>query len=232
MPVPNLFPNVPNVPGAPQIPRSPDAPVSPSPTLDNESAQSALSSASTAQPLWGVFDSSGNLAINADSVRNFDWRQEYRIGNYPVQQGSFASYDKVTVPFESAVRVIKTGSLSDRTAFLTQVQAVCASLNLYTIMTPEYSYPNCNVTRAELSRHERNGAYILVYDIFFQQIIQVTPQYTGTTADGTPLPDTSNAQQPTAQPPVNNGQVNSTTPTAAAAAGGQSVIDNTFNPDP
>jgi len=208
MPLPNLFPNVPNLPGVPQIPRSPLVPTSSTPALANDSTQSTADD-SPASPPWGVFDSSGNLAINADSVRNFDWRQEYRIGNYPVQQGSFASYDKVTVPYENAVRLVKTGTLIDRMAFVTQVQKVAASLDLYTIMTPEESYTNVNVTRAELSRHERNGAYIIVYDLFFQQIIQATPQYTATA-------NTANAQQPTAQGVVNNGQVNATTPTPAA----------------
>jgi hypothetical protein len=218
MPIPNLFPNVPNVPGAPQIPRSPDAPTSTTPALADDSTQSVLASSANGSPLWGVFDSSGNLAINADSVRNFDWRQEYRIGNYPVQQGSFASYDKVTVPYECAVRVVCTGDIDYRSDFVSQVQGVIASLDLYTIITPEESYQNCNVTRGELSRHERNGAYVIVYDLFFQQIIQVTGQYAATA-------NTANAQQPTAQGVVNNGQVNATTPTPAAQNAATSALN-------
>lgn len=216
------FPNVPNLPGVPQIARSLLFTALAPPGLAFAAEPGVLWQATQAAPIWGVFDSNNNRVIDADSVMDFGWRQEYRVANYQVQRGAFASYNKVALPFESSVVLSKGGSLSARTAFLQQIDAVAASLNTYKILTPEKTYLNVNVTRPELSRRGPANATIFDVELFFVQIAEVEQQYGTLPAGGTP--STSNSSVPSAVPPINSGQNNPQTPSTAVQSAALTAI--------
>jgi hypothetical protein len=205
---------VPQLPGVPQLARSLLFPASPAPTAGTQATQGTLWQSTQAAPVWGVFNADGTIAIEADSVADFNWRQEYRVSNFPVQQGAFASYNKVTLPFECSVVLTKGGSLASRNQFLAQIDAVAASLSLYTIITPEKSYLSCNVTRPELSRRGAANATFFDVELFFTQIVEVQQQYSNTSApNGTP--STANSSVPSAIPPINSAQNSPLTPSTA-----------------
>ena len=147
------------------------------------------------------------------SIIDFDFRKEFRVSDFPIQSGSFASYNKVSRAFEIAVRMTKGGSQDDRTQFLTDIETVVKSLGLYSAVTPEKTYLNANFTRSELSRKSVAGAFFLVVDLFLIEIRQVSAQYSTTSSN------TQNAQQPSAQPAVNQGKVQPqvVTPTVGSA---------------
>ena len=214
------FPNVPNLPGVPQLARSLLFPSSGAPTIATQATSGALFQSAPPER-WGVLDQSDTVVIDADSVLDFGYRAEYRISNFPVQDGQFASYNKVTLPFESSVALTKGGSVNDRLNFLAQCDAVAASLDLYTILTPEKAYLNCNVTRVELSRRGVQNANYFDVEMFFIQIISVTPQYSSTSNVTTP---TNNASEPSAIPPANQGLTNAQNPTTAVQSQAAAAI--------
>jgi len=209
----SLYPNVPMLPGVPQLVRSPLFPPSPAPTLGT-AQQDALGAGAGQAPAWGIFDASFNAVLVPDSFLDFDQRAEYRISNFPVQAGAFASYNKVTLPQEVSVRMAFGQDLQARSNFLSTLDTLSASLDLYTINTPERGYDNCNITRYEVTRRGKDGAFFLTeIDVFFIQIIQVTAQYSSTAAN------TQNAQQPVSKPPVNQGGVQPSVFNAGGANG-------------
>jgi hypothetical protein len=113
----------------------------------------------------------------------------------------------------------KGGSLASRTVFLQQCAAVVASLNLYSIRTPESSYSGCNCTRMELSRRGAGNAAYFDVELFFIQIIEVESQYSSTNAT-----NLQNASVPSAVPPVNNGVVAASTPPTAIQTSADQAI--------
>lgn len=207
--IPKLkFPNVPAVPGVPQLLRKLPSGLGGFATL--ATSIGALWQAVASQPTWGIFDSKGKLAVSADSIVDFDYRQEFKVSNFPVQDGKFASYNKVNNPFDLSVRLSKSGTKVDRAKFLQQIETLLNTLDLYKILTPEKSYLNCNLTRYEVMRRGPVGAYFLTdVDLFFMQILPVTAQYTTTAVT------TQDAKQPGAKPPVNLGALQ---PQAVATA--------------
>lgn len=230
------FPNVPKLPGVPQLNRSPQFPAGPPPSLNGVIALGRLALALLSKPQWGVYlpasatppgtlDADGTptvtvtskpdtLVLHPDSIRRFNFNNEWDVSDFPIEQGSFASYNKVNNPFEIQLRMTKGGSLNDRKEFLQQLEDVAGSLRLYKILTPEKVYLNCNVTRYTINREEASGAYFFAeVDVFFREIRTVTQQYT-TTA----VTNLNGAKDPGAQAPVNNGSVAAAeAPTAVAA---------------
>jgi hypothetical protein len=205
------FPSVANLPGVPQLARSPLAGVLAPPVLGFAANPDTLWQATQAAPVWGIFDSANNLVVNADSVQDFGWRKENRISNFPIQSGQFGTYNRVGLPSETSVVLTKGGSLSARTTFLAQIDAIVAqqNINLYTIRTPEKSYNNVSVNRAELSRRGVGNAFYFDVEVYFIEIAQIAAQYSTT---ATP---TNNASVPSALPATNQGLSQSTVPTTA-----------------
>jgi hypothetical protein len=221
MPLPGYFPNVPDLPGVPQIPRSPLAAVQAVLSIGLPADPGTLPNSSQAASFWGVFDSNNNQVITPDSIIDFNNRNEWNVVSSTVEQGSFASYNKVVVPFELSVRMSKGGSVANRTTFLQQIAAIAGDTNLYTVQTPEWTYTDVNITRYEVSRRGASGAYFLAeVDIFFVQILEVTPVYTNTSLS------TQDAQDPSAEPVTNQGNVNPEVTTQLGAAAVQQFEAN------
>jgi hypothetical protein len=205
------FPNVANLPGVPQLARSLLVQAVTPPVLGFAANPDVLWHATQSAPIWGVFDDNGNLVVEPDSIMDFGWRKENRIGNFPIQQGQFGTYNRVGLPFESSVTLTKGGDLASRSAFLQQIDVLVTqqNINLYTIRTPEKSYVDVSVTRAELSRRGKDNAFFFDVELYFIEINQVAAQYS------TAVTPTSNAQPASAVPPVNQGLNNPQVPTTA-----------------
>lgn len=220
------FPNVPNLPGVPQVARAANGALNAAlPVLATAAAVGALWRALFVSPKWGIYkqvppvskDASGldtvtvtaklQPVITPDSILDFGYHNEYEISDYPLEEGSFTNYNKVANPYEASVRMAKGGSESDRRAFLTQIDTVLASLDLFYILTPEKTYVNVNLYRQEMTRRGAGGAfYLSEVDLYFKEVRTSTPQYTNTSTG------TQNAQDPSAQPVDNVGSVAGDTP--------------------
>lgn len=216
------FPNVPKLPGVPQLNRSNSFPAGPPPALSGVIAVGRLLQAFLAKPVWGIYANdpprtatvpdddiptvtvraNSNPLVRPDNIRRFNYKNEWNVSDFPVQEGGFGSYNKVNNPFEIQLRLTKGGSLKDRTTFLNQIEAIAGTTDLYKILTPEKTYLSVNVTRWELTREEEKGAYFLAeVDISLREIRFVAAEYTNTAQN------TINALDPSALPPVNVGIV-------------------------
>jgi len=219
------FPNVPFAPGVPQLLRSATAlPIASAPPVLPPAQNGVLWQAAQGDPVWGVFDSDNVPVLAPDSIIDFSNRKQFRVSDFPVQQGQFASYNKVALPFEIAIKMTSGGTVSDRTQFLNDVEFVAASTDMYTIVTPEKTYLNCNATHYEVTRRGRDGAYFLDdVEMHFRQIIEVVAQYSTVTTQ-----PTQNAKNPAAVPATNGGQVQPQKPAPATVK----LADDTFFNNP
>lgn len=211
------YPRVPNVPGVPQLLRRlPSAPPS---IVATVAGIGSLARAFLSKNQWGIFkhqdpptgegkklpDGTVQLpevvvvakrlpAITPDSYLDFDFNQEWSVTTAPTQQGGFADYNRVASPFEVKVRVVKNGSLTQRKAFLQEIEDL-GTTQLYDIFTPEKTYLNCNFVRSEISRRGEKGAYSLnMVDLYFREIRPVVATYTKTTVTDPANPDASQQQ--------------------------------------
>lgn len=207
------FPYVPIAPGVPPVPRSALIAPPAGATLGSQAPSGQLWQSAQAAPVWGVFDSSGAAVVQPDSVLTFDNRNDSDMPTFPVAPNSFANYNKVFLPFEVTLRFSKAGTLADRTSFLLAIDGLWRSLDLYTVLTPERSYVNCNLQRYEVARRGSGGAYFLTeVDLYFLQVLEAEALYTSSALL------TSNAQNPSAIGPANAGTVYPQTPSSSTTS--------------
>ena len=73
-----------------------------------------------------------NLLPVVASTIEFDFEANYHISDYPQEQGSFQSYNKVQMPFECRVRLACGGTIAQRQAFLNSLLAILGASPLGT----------------------------------------------------------------------------------------------------
>lgn len=170
--------------------------------------------ASAVQSVGSLFSAFTGTALPAQiqtltsvfSVVDFEFKQDWNVSNYPVEDGAFQSYDKVQLPFDVRMRVAAGGSEQNRAALLGAVESIANSTGLYNVLTPEETYLNCNVNHYDYKRVANNGVGILLVDIWLVEI-RVTatskftstqqPQDAGSQALGNVQPQASTATLPT-----------------------------------
>lgn len=170
MPLPNVavptFPNIPKAPGVPPLLR-----------VQKVVADVALVVADALillkafqGPQWGVFTPQGEPVLIGDSVVSVGLKKDYRISNFPVEKGAFASYNKVEMPFDARLTFTVGGSDDDRAQFLGRVQKACGSLALYSVVMPELTYASANLTRFDFERRAKAGVTLLSVDVWLEEV--------------------------------------------------------------
>jgi hypothetical protein len=210
-----LFPNVPNVAGVPALLRK----------VSNVGTAVAGAIAVVEKfgslsnflaPRWGVYDASLNPVAIADSFLGVDYRNDSRISDYPVEQGAFASYNKVATPYEARVRLSCGKDEASRTAFLAAIDVAAKSTNLYSVVTPEATYLSANITNYDYRREVHNGAGLIVVELSLREIRQIAKA--AYSSSGAAPIDSSQTSSVGAASPYNFGQVQATAPTSTQSA--------------
>lgn len=166
----SLYPLVPQAPGVPPLLRN-VARIIDTVTLGYLGVSDALNGIIGAPAVkWAVFDDSGTPIADYDSVLAFGYQNEFRISDYPVEQGQFASYNKTNNPFDVVVTFTCGGSDERRTAFLTALENAKESLQTYTVTTPDYSYRNVNFVGIRTQRNSREGVTLLTVEMAGREI--------------------------------------------------------------
>lgn len=193
------FPVVPIAPGVPPLPRDPLSVVEDIVLL----AADALSVfAGSGSPQWGLFDQDGGPVVTDASVVSFENDQQWSISDYPVEEGGFESYDKVSLPFQVHLRFAAGRSTDAREQLINDLDAIAGTTTLHDVVTPEKIYIGVNVNRVSYRRTATNGVGLLQIDV---ACTEVRTTATASFSNSTKSPTDADA--------VNNGQVQPTTPT-------------------
>ena len=226
-----LYPNVPDVAGVPDVLRQPGASLINSAFLIADLI-SAISD--FGQQQWGIYKD-GEPVVVSDNVVSVQYKQEWAIADYQLEQGAFESYDKVERAFNVTVTLSAGGDRENRQAFLESVDAIAGDLNQYDVVTPEATYTGVNVETYDYDRKSYQGSGILIVSVHLKEVritgvgsVSSASPASGSSASGTTgsvvANNTSgtfddrfffNTQSPSSTGQTNSGTVQTTAPTAA-----------------
>jgi hypothetical protein len=135
-------------------------------------------------PQWGIY-LNGAPVVVADNVVSFDYREQWKIANFPLEEGAFESYNKVATPFDVRLRFSTGGNDADRQAMIQSIAAAIASTDLYDAVTPEATYQNVNIVHQDYRRTASNGAGLLVIDVYCEQVrVTTSTQFVNSQGSG------------------------------------------------
>ena len=127
---------------------------------------------------WTILDETGEQAFSFDVFEKSNYKGESKIVQSPVEEGSFASYNMTLTPQEVGCTLIKRGGSDDLSAFINALQAFVESTDLLTVVTPEREYTSMKLTKATFDRSIDNGTDCIVADLSFQEVREITSEYT------------------------------------------------------
>lgn len=189
------YPNVPNLPGVPGLNRNTAGYVAAALTIVGE-----LLPLNLFGQKWGILNKSGAAALVPDSFVDFEYREEHKIPIYPIEQGGFQSYNKISLPFDIRVTVTCSGNgRMQKSQFLAAIDELLFGLDLVSVVTPEATYMNCNLVHVDYRRESSRGATLIIAQLWFQEVRVV---------QAATLPTT----QPSGAAPQPLGQLSPTTP--------------------
>lgn len=162
------FPAVPSLPGVPALLRSATGLVGNLPVLEIADAVGLGSFFSSTQ--WGLYDQNMKPVVTVRSIVSVDFRGEYELVDYPIEQGGFQTYNKVIVPYDIQVVMSRDGFLAQREAFVQALFTARASLDLYQFVTPEYVFKSVNIVHVDFQRTAQRNANMIEVDITLRQV--------------------------------------------------------------
>lgn len=131
--------------------------------------------------IWGIFKvGSTDRAIELSSVVEVDIAGDSRVSDYPIQTGSFVSYNKVANPNIITLRVTKDGSETSRLELLQWLETNKNETTLFDVLTPEFRYSKMTLVGYRMARSARSGAAMITVDTLWQEIREKTALYSAT----------------------------------------------------
>ena len=195
------YPNVPPLPGVPALLRSPQFPAVAAKIATGILVSSAINFFfKKPAKVWGLFDTSGNPVVTFDTFVGMYYKQEYKVADFPIEDGSFTTYSKVETPFGIVARFSQSGTAIQQVAFANAFNNAQASFNLYKIAIPNQSFSSVTIETIDFKRETNNGASMLTFDVTFKQVRVVSAQYVTAT------------KQPAGTQAVSGGKVQPVTP--------------------
>lgn len=134
-------------------------------------AAAATPLAPQVRPVWGLFKSGGVPALTGyRSCLGFQFTQDFRLPTHPIEQGGFATYNKVRLPYMPRLNYTVIGGQNAIGAFLTQVAALVGDTNLYTLVTPYLTRNNANAYHFDYTQTAQHGVSMLSVDIWVSEV--------------------------------------------------------------
>lgn len=131
------------------------------------------------EPQWGIY-LDGFPVLTYDNQAAFSYSQDWKISTYPVEEGSFTTYDKVQQPSEIRCRFSAGASVLNRQAMLQSIDAVMNTTDLYDVVTPEVTYLGYNFAHRDYDR-EAASVGLIVVDVWLVEVLQTaTEQFQST----------------------------------------------------
>lgn len=140
--------------------------------------QSALWRIFSLEPEWGVYEAGkSKVAFQVDSVVAMAQRKTAIVSDYPVESGSFASYNKVERPREIPIELSKGGTEEQRTKFLGWLQTNLRAPTLFDLVMPEQRFVNMTLVDYVIRRDSSSGVTIIYAECVFAEIRQSEARY-------------------------------------------------------
>ena len=100
--------------------------------------RNVLSSGLGLRRRWTINDEdSGDPVLEFDAFIALDYAQDAKVPQQPIEQGSFAAYNKVGTPYMVKVTLARHGSAGTLKTFCDALEELAASTRLVSVVTPE-----------------------------------------------------------------------------------------------
>lgn len=139
-------------------------------------------------PTWTIQAEGGSAAVDFDVFLSVDFSGANTVAHEPVEQGSFADYNKQESPKELTVALACTKMYMSQQPVLETLDKLASGIQKVSLVTPSYEYKNLNLESYSYRRTEDAGAGMLAVELKLVEIREVEVKQK-TTASESPKSD-------------------------------------------
>lgn len=127
---------------------------------------------------WKIKDAKTNQNIAVfDSFLGYSYLGENKTVEKPVENGSFASYNKIAMPYQVNVMLAKMGYPFELRELITELENYKNSTNLVNIILPYKSYINVSLNKLSHGIKEGGAVSMLICELGFSEIREEQATY-------------------------------------------------------
>jgi hypothetical protein len=175
---------------------------------------------------WTLFSEDDADVIEFNSMLSMDFSAENQTAAEPVEQGSFASYNKIASPSQLRVTLASAADPAGQQALLDSLADLCAGTKLLTLASPAQEYAGYTLESFTYSRRADGGAQLLTAELTLKEVRQVETQ-AYTSVSGKKGISAGNAKKPGDAGTANVGRVQAKDAGAAKSAGSSMLYELT-----
>lgn len=109
--------------------------------------------------MWAIVDRSNNVALEAKSMISYNINDDSNVVSSSIEQGSFASYNKIDNPLQISVTLAFEGLPDEINENLAALKRLKKSTQLVGLQTDTDYIDNLNISSYSYSRSSDSGAY-------------------------------------------------------------------------
>lgn len=134
---------------------------------------------------WRLAPVKGGTALSFDSMLSVDVKSENQVVQEAVEEGSFATYNKLASPTSIHIKLAKSGYDYDQQAFLKELDKLCDGVDLLRLTTPSATYSGYNVESYAYIRDDTSGAQLLTVELSLVEVREVSTNVTTSSTSST-----------------------------------------------
>lgn len=124
-------------------------------------------------PTWTLQNEDGKTSVDFDVFLEMEFVSQNQVAVEPVEQGSFADYNKHDSPKEIAVSLACTKAYSEQQPVLETLEKLASSTQKVSLITPASEYKSLNIEGYGYTRKEDAGSGMLVVELKLIEIREV-----------------------------------------------------------
>ncbi len=191
------YPDVPAEPGVPAVFRAEDDSSRPG---QERSTLGRLVESIFGVPQWGLYRSLRRPALVFDTFLGITFKHETEVAQAKIENSKVSPFNKTEKAWEVIVTLAHSGYEASRSAMLEDLERMVRGTELYSIVTPEITYPSVTLKTYSYERGEKNGASMLVVALTLILVRELPDAKASKTQEPSGAAQQSNGQvQPTSQ---------------------------------
>lgn len=131
------------------------------------------------QESWTITDDDGN-AVDFTSFISLETRVMGQVTSYPVENGAFATYNKVQDPSLHRVTLAKQGSNTEFAAIIAKLDEYKVAAKKLHIATPSTLYAPATLESYNFKHTQESGAGLLIVELELVEVCEVETSVTTT----------------------------------------------------
>lgn len=129
-------------------------------------------------PKWGIyFPGTNDIAMHVSSVVELDISAEAVVSNYPLENGSFTTYNKVLQPKYFSLRITRDGAEYLQSDMQGWLERELDFPSLYDVVCPTKTWQNVTLASYREVKNSRSGAAMMTVDCLFQEVRELPAEY-------------------------------------------------------